>query len=251
MKERYRLLDTIRGITIISMILFHGLWDLVYFDLTDVGLLESKGAYIWQQSICWTFILLSGFCFDIGRHHLKRGLLSLGGGIIISIVTTLFVNDARDIFGVLWLLGSSTLLMIPLDKLLGKIKKSGWYIAGIIISAGLFIITRDINRGFLGFEGFDIFKLPENLYHGYFMTYLGFLAPDFYSSDYFSIFPWFFLFLTGYFIRKITKDINGIEKTMRKFGIGLFEFLGRHSLIIYMLHQVVLYGVVYLVSMIL
>jgi len=249
-KERYSLLDTLRGLTIISMVLFHGLWDLEYFGMVSKEVLYSDAAYIWQQSICWTFIFLSGFCFDIGKHHLKRGLMSLGGGIIITIVTCLFLYDARDIFGVLWFIGSATLLMILLDKLLGKSQNRIYLILGMIISLGLFLILRDINRGYLGFEGLDFYELPKGLYSGYVMTYLGFLSPDFYSSDYFSLIPWIFLYISGYYFRKLTKNIEGMEKVLKKYGTKWAEFLGRHSLIIYMLHQVVIYGFVYLLSVI-
>lgn len=243
--NRLRLIDTYRGLTIISMILFHACWDIVYFDLglTSKFLYGTK-AYIWQQSICYSFILLSGFCFSYGKHHLKRGLMSLGGGIIISIVTSIVIPEERDLFGVLWLLGSCMLLMIPLDKVFIKNKIS--YLIGLIISLALFIITRNVNHGYLGFEGYNICRLPNTIYNGYIMTYLGFMDSKFYSSDYFSIIPWIFLFLTGYFIQKLIKDNNRLFKL----GIKPLEIIGRHSFIIYMLHQVVLYLVFGLISII-
>ena len=59
-KSRVEWLDSIRGITLISMILYHAVWDIVYIAKVDWDWFKSDGAYIWQQSICWTFILLSG-----------------------------------------------------------------------------------------------------------------------------------------------------------------------------------------------
>lgn len=245
--NRIRLIDTLRGITILGMIAFHTCWDLMYFGLgVTETMMDSSIAYIWQQSICWSFILISGYCFSIGHHQLKRGILSLGGGIIITIVTLLVVYDARDIFGVLYLLGTATLITIPINKVVSKCGKSV-HITGLILSVLLFIITRNINRGYLGFEGFNLIKLPENLYHcGYFMTYLGFKQAGFFSTDYFSVFPWLFLFLTGYFLRYLLKESN-FEDSIRSIGIAPLELLGRHSLLIYMLHQVVAYGLVYLI----
>ena len=64
--QRCRALDWIRGITLVSMILYHGAWDLVYLFGANWDWYRSKGAYVWQQSICWTFILLSGFCWALG-----------------------------------------------------------------------------------------------------------------------------------------------------------------------------------------
>ena len=58
---RLQLLDVIRGITLLSMIAYHGSWDLVYLAGVNWPWYHSKEAFLWQQSICWTFILLSGY----------------------------------------------------------------------------------------------------------------------------------------------------------------------------------------------
>lgn len=242
--NRNRLIDTIRGLTLISMIGFHLCWDLMYFDMgVEASFLFGPQAYVWQQSICWTFIFISGYCFSFGHHHLKRGLMALGGGILISVVTTFVIPDERDIFGVLWLIGSSILIMIPIDILCQRYKQVSFYVFGVV-SVLLFFITRNINDGYLGFEGLNLLRLPTGLYKGYVMTYLGFLAPDFYSSDYFSLIPWFFLFAVGYCAQKFMSKVKW-PTDISKFGIKPLEFLGRHAMLIYMLHQVILYGLVY------
>lgn len=247
MSNRLRLIDTIRGITILSMIGFHTCWDLCYFGMgISEELLYGNKFYIWQQSICWTFILIAGYSFSLGHHHLKRGLMALGGGIIITLVTYFVVPDALDCFGVLWMTGSSILLMIPIDRLLCGREKLDNYLF-FLLAAALFVITKDINYGYLGFEGHEIVALPSRLYSGHFMTYLGFMDPGFYSSDYFSLIPWFFLFTAGYFLNKMLKE-TFFEKKVLTIGFKPLEFIGRHSLIIYMLHQVVIYGVLYIVS---
>lgn len=242
-KERLYLLDALRGITILSMIGFHACWDLYYFNMgITASFLGSRGAHIWQQSICWCFILLSGYCFHLGHHHLRRGLMSLCGGILITLVTVIILPEERDVFGVLWMLGTSMLLMIPLDKIIPKNRISG--IVGILISGGLFFLTRDINSGFLGFEGLEIAKLPTGLYSGYPMTFLGFTDPYFYSSDYFSLIPWFFLFCFGYFLKLVLND-TVFERKVLTLRFKPLELIGRHSFAIYMVHQVVLYGIVW------
>lgn len=75
MKERYVLLDSIRGITLLSMILYHGMFDLVEIYGLHIPWFVERPGYVWQQSICWIFILLSGFCWNLGKRHLKRGLV--------------------------------------------------------------------------------------------------------------------------------------------------------------------------------
>lgn len=242
--KRLRTIDTIRGITILSMIGFHACWDLYSFGFIQAETLFGTKGYIWQQSICWSFILISGYCFSMGHHHLKRGLMSLAGGVLITAFTCLFMYEDRDIFGVLWMLGTSTLLMILLDKILPK-KKMG-AVMGLLISASLFILTRNINSGYLGFEGWNMVSLPSFLYKGHLMTFLGFMDPGFFSTDYFSLFPWFFLFTVGYFLNKIFKD-TAFEERALTHGIRPLEIIGRHSFIIYMAHQPVVYGLIYLI----
>lgn len=228
------------------MIAFHACWDMVYFGFgVSAKFMDGRAAYIWQQSICWSFIFIAGFCFTYSRKPLKRGLMALGGGIIITIVTLLLVPEAADIFGVLILIGSAILITIPIERFICKSRAS--HIIGFIISVILFVLLRNVNRGTFGFENLSFGHVPDILYHGYFMTYLGFKDPDFFSTDYFSLIPWIFLFLSGYFTNKL---MNGREKTMPVFkkGIPVFEFIGRHSLLIYMLHQVILFGVLLLLS---
>ena len=63
-----------------------------------------------------------------------------------------------------------------------------------------------------------------------------------FSSDYFSLFPWFFLFLSGYFLYRIVFE-KGIASPLKDWKTGnvFFDFLGRHSLVFYLLHQPLLY----------
>lgn len=235
--HRYELLDSIRGITLISMILYHGAWDLVYLYHVKWDWYHGTGAYIWQQSICWTFIFLSGFCWPLSKRPLKRGAIVFSGGILVSVITVLFLPDSRVMFGVLTFIGSAMLLLIPLDKLFGKIPSG----AGAVISLLLFFITRNVNTGYLGFENFNLIKLPGTWYQGMIMTYLGFPSPDFFSTDYFSLIPWLFLFTGGYFVSHLFQKKNIFCHPVLKNGIRWLSFLGRHSLLIYLLHQPVLY----------
>ena len=64
MNKRLHLLDALRGVTLISMTVFHGMWNLVYLFGMKADWYRGTPGYIWQQWICWTFILLSGFCWN-------------------------------------------------------------------------------------------------------------------------------------------------------------------------------------------
>ena len=142
--RRYELLDSLRGLVLVSMILFHTCWDLVYIFGIKWGWYKEAGAYIWQQSICWSFILLSGFCWPLGKRHLKRGLLVLSAGGVISLITVVFMPENRVIFGVLTMLGTCTLIMIPLERLFRRIPS----LAGFAVMVLLFVGTKNVNRGY-------------------------------------------------------------------------------------------------------
>ena len=242
---RYEYLDVLRGVTLISMILYHAMGDLVYIAGIKADWFRSEAAYIWQQSICWTFILLAGFCWSMGRRKLKRGCIVFGAGALITLVTVIFLPQQRVIFGVLTLLGTCMLLMILAVRILDKI--SG--IIGFILSMGFFLFMKNINRGLLGIGGFINIRLPKEWYDGgVIMTFLGFTDKDFYSTDYFSLLPWLFLFWSGYFLYRIFKDKNLLVcATMQKIQNKPLAFIGRNSLLIYLLHQPVIYLVVMMV----
>ena len=241
---RYHLLDSLRGLTLVSMILYHGTWDLVYLFGHDLNWYHGTYAFLWQQSICWTFILLSGFCWQFGRSKLRRGLTVLGGSVIISLVTILFMPDSAIRFGVLSLLGSAMVLMLPLDRICRKVPPLLGATAGFL----LFVLLRQINAGLLGIGPWTV-NLPAALYRNLFTAYLGFPAPDFSSSDYFPLLPWFFLFLTGYFLYSIAHRYGLLER-LPKTKSGPLAWMGKHSLLIYLLHQPILYGVLYLLHLI-
>ena len=114
---RYRLLDELRGLDLISMMLYHGMWDVVFlFGVTQKWYTGLPG-FVWQQSICWVFLLLSGFCLPLGHHPFRRGAVVFGAGALVTAVTLLFLPEDVVWFGVLTLLGSSMLLTAALDPL--------------------------------------------------------------------------------------------------------------------------------------
>ena len=239
MKQRYVWIDNIRAIAMVSMIIFHGVWDLVYLYGMDWDWYSSSLAFVWQQSICWTFILLSGFCWGFSKNPLKQGMLVTGAGFLVTMVTLLFSYESRVIFGVLNLIGAAALLMIPLKKYFEKIP--AW--AGVIFMFFLFAVTYEINNGSLGFFSIKLLELPGGMYRNLLTGFIGFPAADFWSTDYFSLFPWVFLYFMGYFFYRLWKEqrISGANCLNRK--IPVLTWMGKHSLIIYLIHQPVLFGI--------
>lgn len=234
-KERYYLLDGLRGLTLLSMIAYHGMFDLVELYGQQVDWFWKTPGYVWQQSICWTFILLSGFCWKMGSRPVRRGLIVSGGGLLVTAVTYLFMPSERILFGILTFTGAAMLLVALLSKFLKRIPAA----AGFVLSAVLFFCTRNVNGGYFGFEGILLGRVPESFYRNYVTAALGFPQPGFFSGDYFSLIPWIFLYLCGYFLYDLLMEKEGVKKLFRC-RAGLLEWIGRHSLIIYLLHQPVL-----------
>ncbi len=235
--KRYVFLDTLRGFTMLSMILYHLLWDLAYIADIPIPWYHSTGAYIWQQSICQTFILLSGFCWSFGRRPLKRGLMVFWAGGLITMVTMLLMPENQVLFGVLTLIGSCMLLMIPIDSILKKLNNPAVFILLTVTSMLIFILLHPAWNGY-----------PKLSSGNLFTTYLGFPATDFYSTDYFPLLPWFLLFITGYLLHKLSVRYGWLKFSfLNKNFLPPLTFMGRHSLIIYMLHQPILYGITTLI----
>ena len=245
---RYRLLDTLRGFSLVSMILYHTCWNLVNMYGYDWPWFIKTEGYLWQQSICWLFIFISGFCMGLKRDEkttasaCKRGLTVMACGILVTVATLIFAPHAKIIFGVLFFLGLSIMLTAWLRPLLSKIPAK----AGLLCSTVLLFIFRNINDGNLGFENIILYRLPDYLYEqGMLGTFLGLQDKNFSSADYFSFIPWYFLFIKGYFIclnilkRREAKSLTGLPDVFHK-GIPALEILGRHSLLVYMLHQPVI-----------
>lgn len=232
---RYALLDELRSLDLISMMLYHGMWDLVYLFDVSAGWYSDTPGYLWQQSICWVFILLSGFCLPLGHHPIRRGAVVFGGGAVVTLVTLLFMPEDVVWFGVLTLLGSAMIITGLLEKGMEKVPP----VVGLLLSFGLFCFTRHAAAGSLGFGTLRLW-LPSALYANYVTAYFGFCPFWFFSTDYFPLVPWLFLFWTGFYLHHLVGQKR--MEPLRRSVCPPLGWLGRHSLLLYMLHQPVIFG---------
>jgi uncharacterized membrane protein len=240
-KKRYTVLDMLRGISVLSMIVYHTLWDLVYIHGVDIPWFFTSGASVFQAYIRWSFIIISGFSFSLGKKKLKRSLVVIASSVIITLVTLIAMPDSRIIFGVLTFMGVAMLLTVPLDRVLSKVEP--W--TGFFVNALLFSLTLGMSYGYVGIGLFSI-DIPLSFYSNYFTAFLGFPHESFYSSDYVPLFPWIFLFICGYFLYKIFKK-HDLFFLLSFVSFKPLEWIGKHALIIYMLHQPLIYGALYLI----
>ncbi|MBQ7678275.1 MAG: DUF1624 domain-containing protein [Butyrivibrio sp.] len=277
MSRRFETIDTLRGISVCSMILYHFCWDLCYIARWRMPWYTSTPAYLWQQSICWSFILISGFCAAMAHHPIRDGLkVSVCGGIITA-VTCLLLPEERVVFGVLTLHGAAMLLVGIGRKLLSGGRRTALTLTGdlsaakdpvehaskspgsdrrlaavwLAAAALVFITTKHLAAGFLGVFSLPLIQLPRFLFHGLFMTFLGFMDPSFVSTDYFPLLPWFAMFQCGYWLHRLFAPRIAVNREVPVLHVSVppFSWIGRHALLIYLLHQPVLYALTLLLTL--
>ncbi|MDL2311189.1 DUF1624 domain-containing protein [Peptostreptococcaceae bacterium OttesenSCG-928-C18] len=233
MKKRYNIIDLIRGFAIINMILYHLFYDLVYIFGESYDFFPSTFSSIWQNLIVTTFIVTSGIAYNFGKKNSRKFIYLLICATILSVYTIIFMKEEFIAFGVIHFFAFATLILILIDNFLKHINS---YI-GFILSMFLFVSTRFITDGYIGFLDMN-YKLPSKLYDLKFLFWLGFPSKDFVSADYFPLIPWIFLFIAGFYIGRIFLSKKPRLKAKSK---NIICFVGRHSLLIYMLHQPIIY----------
>ena len=231
MKQRIWELDALRGVCILGMVLVH-----ICFDLLMFGILKPTGTlydifYFLSQWGGILFFLISGICVTLGSRPIKRGLMVFGAGLICTLVTAgmylagMMSKGIIIYFGVLHCLGICMLLW----PLLKKLPTWGLGLAGIAIIA-------------VGFY-FKEFRVDTPL-----LMPFGLITPHFSSSDYFPILPNLGYFLMGVLLGRtlygkkstLFPKVNPHTPLLR-----FFNFFGKHSLPIYLLHQPLVYALIF------
>ncbi len=221
------------------MILFHSVFDLDYLDVYKVDI-HSCFWFYFARLTASIFLLLVGVSLVLSYSRaerrdraeqfrlrlLKRSIWIFSLAMGITLVTYLLLGSGFIIFGVLHLIGVSLLLAYPFLKL----HKINALMGLLCILLGLYF---------------------QNLTVGYpWLLWLGLAPAEFYSLDYFPLFPWFGVILMGmalgdllyrgYRRRMDLPDLSG------SYFVKPFAFLGRNSLAIYFIHQPVLLFLFYL-----
>jgi len=231
-----------RGLALLNMLGMHFLYDVNVVFGKEPDWYLRPGVRLWQQCICWSFILIAGVCFHFGKaHNLRRGIFLNACGLVITAATLIAVPSEAIWFGILNFMGCAILLTIPLEGLLRKLSP----VLGILLCFALFLLFRHVESGFLGIGPF-LYRLPEGLYRFRILAPLGFPDPLFRSSDYFPMLPWYFLFLCGWNLGRLFQK-NARWQRVARLKVPLLSALGRRTIWVYMLHQPVLMGICMLI----
>ena len=236
-KVRIDLIDALRGIAVCAMILHHGM---VLFEMMfdySFKILQTSAFSIVQSLFVALFILISGICTNYSRNVLKNGIIVTSAAIIITVITAFILpavgfSECQIYFGILHMFGLSMLLYALTEKPLSKINAT-W---GTVIFAILFI-------------AYYIIYLNAPLVDTKLLVIFGFTYPGFFSADFYPLLPYFFLFICGGYIGKFVKN-NKFPKWFYEVKIPFFDFIGKHALLIYVIHQPIIFFILYLVSLI-
>ena len=93
--QRFWQIDALRGLALLNMLVYHAMYDWVYIFGHASGWYDiwSTHCHVWQQYICWSFILLSGYSFTLSRRPLKNGLLTAACAVVLTVATAVAMPD--------------------------------------------------------------------------------------------------------------------------------------------------------------
>ena len=212
-------LDLMRGIAIIMMIAFHFIYDLNSFGFSDIPLFTHWAGIAWRCLIVFLFLSAVGISLVIAhgkgikfKKFLKR-LLYLGiAALFVSAGTYVMFPDGWVYFGILHLIWFSTIIAISFVNL----PKTSFLIAALILIGAIF---DQPNLSFISY------LLEPYLPLG--------------SVDYYPLFPWLSFVFIGIYLGH-----NPYYQKIFIFRLNWLEVIGKHALIIYLTHQIVLFSVV-------
>jgi uncharacterized membrane protein len=228
-------IDAARGLAVVAMILFHFMWDLQYMGLSSVNVFSMP----WQsfaRGIGTSFTFLLGLSLwlvatrlaprTLWRYAVRRSVLLIALGLVISAGTYAFVGDAYVRFGILHLLGSMLVLSLPF------VSAPLWLTLGvglIMIAGGAYLTTLSA-------------PFPWLIWAGVAQTGVEMV-------DYYPLLPWGGAALLGVVCGRLSYPDGQRRLALPDLSaaapIRALSFLGRHSLLTYLLHQPILLGVLF------
>lgn len=233
---RIYFLDELRAIALIGMIVYHTAYDLRYIFGLDFNF-NSSGWNMLQLCVCSAFIIIAGISSRLSKNALKHGAVVFACGMLMTIGTYFLMPDMTIWFGVLHFLGVSMMIYYLLRKSVAKAPAA----LSAIFSLAAFVCLKGLSTGTVLFGRV---KVPTQLYFTNVLAPFGLPARGFSSADYFPLIPWFFLFLFGCFIGKYFKE-RKIPGFMMKSHSAFLQKLGSNTLVIYILHQPIIYAVLW------
>lgn len=233
LRGRIDAVDLARTIAIIGMVIFHFARDLEDFGLIAPGTTLSGGWAVFAKCVAGSFIFLAGVSLVLAhgagmrwRGYWRRLGLLVAAACAVSIATYLAMPDVFIYFGILHSIALSSML-------------------------GLLFLRVPV--WFTALAALGVLALPHfyhsELFTGRALAWIG-LAPYVPPTlDFEPVFPWFAPFLFGMVFAYLAARFGIWTWLRQRLGGGRVPrallWPGRHSLVIYLLHQPVLIGLLW------
>lgn len=247
--KRIHLMDELRGFAVFCMVFYHGFYTLAFL----MG--QSWGEWLYrffmpaEPWFAGLFIFIAGISSNLTHSNLVRGVKLLGVALLVTLATAIAVPEELIVFGILHFLSVCMIafgLLQLLRRGLGRTEEPPFRLWPVVVCAVLFIVTRYLASGYLQIPFVLRVFLPSGWYQAW-LAPLGLPGPGFSSADYFPLLPWCFVFAAGTVVGRLAKAGKFPAWTYPS-RVPFFSFLGRHALLIYVLHQPVIYGAALLVQ---
>jgi uncharacterized membrane protein len=232
---RWPVLDAARGVAIVAMVLYHFAWDLSFFQLIDTDVVGHPAWQMFARTIAASFLTLVGISLVLAHRRGVRwtsfwrrvGVIA-AAALAITVVTWFAFPDEYIFFGILHCIAVSSVLALPFLRA-PTIVLAG---AAVFCFAALFLFTH---------PGLD----------GPLLDWLGLGARLPMTNDYVPVFPWFGFVLLGLCAGRRVLPLTARtspESSMwsTPFAQALI-WSGRRSLVIYLVHQPILLGALFLI----
>ncbi len=240
---RILLIDTLRGVALIAMATYHFTWDLGFFGYIPLETATQGFFRLYARAIASSFLFLAGASLVMAHGRgirwpsfWKRLAIVAGAALAISIATLFAFPQEWIFFGILHNIALSSLiglafLRVPL---------------GIAFAAPLLIVAGMITNATI-LPGI----LQSSLFDARWLAWIGFAELPPRSNDYVPLFPWLAALLTGIAVTRLAIArgwMTRLAKIQRNDTI--LAKAGRNSLTVYLVHQPILIGLVYLFSLV-
>ena len=228
MPERILWIDVIRGISILAMITFHFAFDLMYFGFAKSDLIYQPDWRLFERMIASSFLFIAGLSLFITHgsqinwnSFIRRYGVTGFCAVLISIVTYLLFNNDMIRFGILHAISVSGLISLFLLKLNTFIL--------VLLAIVIFLIN---------------LLIPQPVDGNFFWQWLIYTTETPNSLDYRPILPWITPFILGMASYQPIKKWGLLETSNASSHkeLSILSWLGRNSLIIYLIHQPVLFA---------
>lgn len=210
-----------RSLCVVIMVAYHAFYDAALFGRLDMAVFDSLPLILLRYAVAGSFIVISGAVSRASRDPVKRGLFVLCAACFVGAATALMGMPVR--FGILHLLGVSMLVSAALGERLRGVSGA---LMPLLCAAAHFAMLALCSGCMTGLR---------------WLWPLGFKYDGFYSADYYPLLPWLPVFLLGVWLGGAIGRHADAPALSRRFPRAL-TFPGRHSLVIYLAHQPVLYG---------